>query len=155
MVIITFKNGETQVFNEDSQKLITLWKDVESINSVVYGVYMDETSEDPNQITTAPAEAPGVTPAEAVTIGAYIREHRLAKGFKQRNLIWALDNSSDCKRHRKQDASYAINFISRIENNRVIPSLTEFQTILDDLGIDSLDATIIGRWYDSEGKYKY
>ena len=164
MVVITFKNGVTHIYNSDSPRLIPLWKRVEEISSVVYGLYMDAKpiapAEAPKPIAPAepPAEPP-IAPAEApippAPIGDFISRHRHLKGYKQSELRWALNHDLACTLHRKADTHYALNFISRVENGHIAPSEPEFRCLATKLGIDSLDGTLVKRWYDSEGKYKH
>ena len=156
MVVITFKSGVTHIYNENSPKLIQLWKQVEQIASVVYGEYQD----------TPPAPKPKPAKDKKVkdkkvesskeTLGDFIKAHRCKKALKQAELISALNMDGNCKLHRtfKDGSQYNKNFISRVENNRVIPSLFEFQCILDEIGLESNDATLIGRWYHTNGQYK-
>ena len=155
MVVITFKNGVTHIYNSDSPKLIQLWKRVEEISSVVYGIYMDA------DLAPAPVKPPKPAKKAKIesskeTLGDFVKAHRSRKGLKQSELISALNMDGNCKVHRtfKDGSQYNKNFISRVENDRVRPSLLEFQCILQELDLEYNDPILVGRWYHTNGQYK-
>ena len=150
MVVITFKSGVTQIYKQDSPKLITLWRNVENIASVVYGEYMDgeDTSSDDENNNDVIEEI-------KQTLGDFIAAERAKANITQVSLIQALNDDGFCEKNRsKRSGLYSKNFISKIEHDKQYPSLLEFQCILEALGLDSTSKDIVYTFFDELGRIK-
>ena len=150
MVVITFKSGVTQIYKQDSPKLISLWRNVENIASVVYGEYMD--GED---TSTEDETNNDVIEEIKQTLGDFIAAERAKANITQVSLIQALNDDGVCLKNRsKRSGLYSKNFISKIEHDKLYPSLLEFQCVLEALGLDSTSKQIVNTFYDEMGKIK-